>query len=397
MRLPFHPILALLLGGTLFAEASPTSSGGGATLLPDDSLASGGRVSGGNVTAEISVGGAIGGSVSNVTTNGVQSRGGFTGQLYDAVGLELSADPSTTVNEGESVVLLSTVTMDDGTTLADAATWSIVDGPLATVEGGIATARPTPVSATAHVEGAYDLLTEQLALTVLPLPYAPRPLSWDPSGDQPYHIFLGTDLGSLSEVGTSNIPRFNPGQLEMGTTYYWQILDDMGTDITPGGAGPQSFTTAVYQPDTRVGRGALPETHIGDDVHNLTGAGQLVGLKLKGTKPGRFFFSVENDGDEEDSHLFRGTRASSKMKFVNYYRLTPTRENVTAAAVAGGYRAGETTPGETINFEVQARSKGKKKVNQLLLLSARSEEDERGEDVGAGRIVAKPKKKKKKK
>ena len=62
----------------------------------------------------LSVGDGIAGGVSNVTTGGAQTKGGFTGQLYDAQSLAVSADPAV-VNEKSSTQLSAVATMDDDT------------------------------------------------------------------------------------------------------------------------------------------------------------------------------------------------------------------------------------------------------------------------------------------
>lgn len=393
----------LLILTTPAAHADPTASSTSFTLLPAETGAGGGRVANGGstITADISVGDGIEGGISSVTTGGVQARSGFTGQLYDAVSMVLAPAAGTAVNEGDSLRLSALVTMDDGTRNEDAGPrWSILSGPITAIDRrGLASAGATARDASATVRALYETLSQDLPLLVRASPFAPYPLSWeDPAanGNGPYRIFLGTTPGNLVEVGSSAQSHFNPGQLAMGTDYWWRVLDASDNDLTPGG-GPATFTTDLYRPDTRVGLGALPGSHIGNNVFNTSGAGQTVALKLKGKKPGNLYFSVENDGDVTDEQRFRAPRGSKTLGTVTYTRLNgPSPGNVTAAAITNGYQTGELAPGELALYRLSAKSKGKKKARQNLLLSTSSDLDTRGIDAGRGSLSVKPVKKKKK-
>ncbi len=387
---------AALLLATIPALADSTASSEGVKLIHAAPGESGGLVSGGLVTAEVTTGSAIAGGVSSVST--ISETGGFTGQLYDATSLTVSADPGTTLNEGEAVQLITNATLDDGTTLnTGEAVWTINSGPIASVSAnGFALAASVNATSAADVEGALGSATGNIALSILNLPYQPNNLSWE-GNNGPYTVYFGTDTNALTEITGLPTNIYTPGQLEMGTTYYWRVLDMENNDITPGGNGsdPISFTTSVFQPDMRVGNKGNPATHRGNNIYNLSGGGQLMPLKLKGTRAGKLYFSIENDGDADDGHRFRGTKAKrSSFKSVNYYRLSGGRANVTGAAIRSGFLHSNVTPGSIVSYQIQAKAKGKKKASQLLKLSAISAEDSRGADLGKAKLIGTVKKKK---
>ncbi len=82
--------------------------------------------------------------------------------------MELSSTPTTSIDEGSTDQLASTLLLDDDTTLATSSAWSIVDGPLASIDAnGLATAglvyEDSPATASASASG----LTGFIGLTVL--------------------------------------------------------------------------------------------------------------------------------------------------------------------------------------------------------------------------------------
>lgn len=240
---PLILIIAALTVSAHAAEPVSSSASGSILLLPAEPGAGGGQVAGGNVVAEISFGDAIEGGVSQLSGGGVQAKSNYTGQLYDAVSLDLSAAPTSSVAAGETVQLAATVTMDDATTLAtDDLGWTLVDGPLAGVDsGGLVMAGYPNTSTAATVRGSYDLLSETIGLTVTPLPDEPQVFSLgDLGGTGPYDVRFGNDPDSL---GSNNVPgdTFDAGLLNDGETYYWQVFDSTSANVTPGGSGPVRF------------------------------------------------------------------------------------------------------------------------------------------------------------
>ena len=123
-------ILAVGASSHLSAQISTSAS---YELLSAELGPGGGAVQnvGGTITAEISVGDGIGGGVSNLSAGGVQTKGNFTGQLYDPVGLDVTGAPSS-VTETASTQLSASAVMDDDTTLLldpSDVTWSVMAGP----------------------------------------------------------------------------------------------------------------------------------------------------------------------------------------------------------------------------------------------------------------------------
>ena len=161
----------LLIAGTLFGQSSsthhefhhaPLGTGGG-------TIANGSET----VVAETSLGDAFGGGVSDLTASGVQLKHNYTGQLYDVVSIEVAATP-TTIAEGGTRQLTTTVTLDDTTRLAltpDEFVWGFGAG-IAGIDPltGLATAelvyedRLAPVSA-----GHAGVNSADLILTILNL------------------------------------------------------------------------------------------------------------------------------------------------------------------------------------------------------------------------------------
>ncbi|MDF2378557.1 MAG: hypothetical protein P1U81_20155, partial [Verrucomicrobiales bacterium] len=371
---------------TLHAEPTSTSF----TLLSAETGAAGGTATSASFSVDTVTGSAVAGGVSNITTGGVQAKGGYTGQLYDATSLAVSADPAATVNEGDAVQLSALVTMDDDTTLATTdVAWSVQDGPATVNADGLAIGGTVTADAAATVRGTLDAVFGELSLSVINLPYASSPITWtDPAsgGNGPYRVLFGTDPGSLVEVATPGVNFYNPGQLDMGTTYFYQIFDSENNDLTPGGQGPASFATSLFRPDMRIGTKGLPSSHRGNDIYNLTGGGQLASIKMKGKKKGKVYFSVENDGDAIDDHTVRGTKASKKFKFIKYFRVSDVRANITAAAIKTGYVQEDVAPGDIVSYEIQAKANGKKRASQTLKIGATSASDSRGSDLAKSKL-----------
>jgi len=62
-----------------------------------------------------------------------------------------------------------------------------------------------------------------------------------------HEVYLGTDLDALTLAGTVAEARFEPGNLEFGRTYYWQVVEVNEADATTEWAGDVwSFSTKEY-------------------------------------------------------------------------------------------------------------------------------------------------------
>jgi hypothetical protein len=168
-----------LLFGThpqAMAQAGSSASSANHQLLhaPPGTPAGGGAVSGGNetISAEISVGGESHGVPGEITAFGTQAKPNLIGQLYDPRTLAVSAMPAT-VEERGTRQLTATATLDDGTTLAVAATevvWSEHSEALAGIgTAGLVTAASVYQDESATVHGSHHGITDPdgFSLTVL--------------------------------------------------------------------------------------------------------------------------------------------------------------------------------------------------------------------------------------
>ncbi len=163
------PILAASLVASVHADP-PISTSASFTLLPAPVGPGGGTVSGGDITAEVSIGDTSIDGVSNVTIRGVQEKGGFTGQLYDPRAISISASPAS-VNEGQDRKLDGDAVMDDDTRLEldpSELVWGVVSGPVAGINAnGLATAGIVYEDTTATVRGTWLGAIGDFDLTVL--------------------------------------------------------------------------------------------------------------------------------------------------------------------------------------------------------------------------------------
>lgn len=127
----------------------------------------GGRIAGAGIEAWTSTGDAIEGGVT--VAGPVRHSGGYTGQLYDPVALQLTATPTTTVPEGLTRQLNAITLLDDNTFLATAQpAWSILGGPLTSVSAtGLATAGIVYNDSPATVRATANNLSATILLTVL--------------------------------------------------------------------------------------------------------------------------------------------------------------------------------------------------------------------------------------
>lgn len=128
--------------------------------------AGGRRTTAGLYTIDNSVG-AIGALNSG---GGNTGKHGYIGQLYDLVGLVLTATP-TSVNETLTRQLFADQLFDDFTTdslAASSVIWSVLSGPIVSINSsGLATAGNVYQNTSATVEGSYLSKSGSLNLTVL--------------------------------------------------------------------------------------------------------------------------------------------------------------------------------------------------------------------------------------
>ncbi len=107
--------------------------------------------------------------ISTVASPAEVAKQGYVGQLYEVVGLNVTA-PQTFVNEGTTLQLGVAQLLDDATTLAlsaSAVTWSVFSGPLASISlTGLATAQIVYQDTGAIAQASFQSFTGQFPLTV---------------------------------------------------------------------------------------------------------------------------------------------------------------------------------------------------------------------------------------
>ncbi len=166
-----NSIISLSIFVTAFAMGtarSETRTSPDYALVTETHDAGGGRLASADYAADASIGGV--GGVSTASAPPETLKAGYIGQLYDPVGLSISASP-TNLNEGTTRQLAAGQAMDDGTflTIAPASVaWHVVSGPISSISpGGVATGgyvyRDTPAS----ISGALQGFDASLGLTVL--------------------------------------------------------------------------------------------------------------------------------------------------------------------------------------------------------------------------------------
>ncbi len=175
--------------------------------------------------------------------------------------------------------------------------------------------------------------------------------------------------------------------LDSDTTYYYQVFDSRGNDVTPGGPGIKSFRTKFYRPDMRIGTKAATSTHQGNGIYNRTGKKQSLSIQMPVGGRTAVYFSVQNDGDSPDGIIVRASKPRSSMKYLRYFRLSFGRQNITAATVRNGGRSAKIAPNQSIAYVLRAKpSRGSTKSGQKVTIRARSTADGRAYDVAKAKL-----------
>ena len=166
--------LSLGFSISLFAVAPQPASadvrtGGSIAYTVEATGPSGGKIAGGNVVIDSAIGTPAGGSsLDNPFTTNL--RNGFAGQLYDIIGLSLTADPAP-VEEEARTRLNAQADLDDGSTInldPTDVSWSVVGGPITdpVAASGLAGAEPVYEDTQATVAGNYLGANGSLDITV---------------------------------------------------------------------------------------------------------------------------------------------------------------------------------------------------------------------------------------
>lgn len=118
--------------------------------------------------------------------------------------------------------------------------------------------------------------------------------------------------------------------------------------------------------DNLIGRKRALTKMKGNNVYNASGAGQKIVARAKGPK-GKFFFSVQNDGNVSASSTIRrkGKVKGVKAKF---FRLSGGRQNVTAKILTSGYKASNMAPGASVVFKAKTKFTGTEKQDGMVRL-----------------------------
>ena len=138
------------------------------TIIADTTDSGGAKASS---TAYSNVGSAGGiAGVSTAAAPAETAKSGYLGQLYDVIGLTLTA-ATLNVNETATDQLGAWQLLDDTSLLAVSATsvtWSVVSGPITGISpAGLATAGPVYQNTTANVQGSFGGFSGMLNLTVV--------------------------------------------------------------------------------------------------------------------------------------------------------------------------------------------------------------------------------------
>ena len=184
-------LLSVVIG--LILAAVPVAAFAATDLEPSAVDSCGGRLSGGDVVMDSSVG-AI---VESVSGSGVIVKSGYAGQLYDLVALQVTASP-TSLNENATRQLSAAGLYDDDTLgeLAGSAEWSVVGGPLVSIDAaGLATADDVYEDTVATAQGTCDARTGTVGLLVL---------NTDPDNYGAYAGDILPDDWQVNNFGTDN-------------------------------------------------------------------------------------------------------------------------------------------------------------------------------------------------
>ena len=213
-------------------------------------------------------------------------------------------------------------------------------------------------------------------------------LSWTGSttywGNTVYFDTANPPANVLTNYG--NPAGTNPGPLQPGTTYYWQVVTN-----GPGGSAPGpvwSFTTltpAVCQPDLTI-RNAASGNYEGVGVYNLNGSGQTVAETMDSGDTANFVIRVQNNGNVPDSFVVTVPCDGSGWRVAGYQMSNNSQmqNNI--------WSTGRLRPGESAAYLITVTSTGSACATHTLtqLITAVSQKDpSKADAVQAVTIVEK--------
>lgn len=116
-------------------------------------------------------------------------------------------------------------------------------------------------------------------------------------------------------------------------------------------------------PDLTIGKKLTSQR--GENVRNLSGAGQKKLVKTKGKKV-KFILRAGNDGNVPDEYRISGLRGGAKS-IHRYFSLSGGRANLSAAVVSGRHLTGPLTPGGIRTYELRMKPKGKYRDQRMTV------------------------------
>lgn len=149
------------------------------------------------------------------------------------------------------------------------------------------------------------------------------------------------------------------------------------------------FDEHLYQPDLWIGTKSGNQK--GNNVHSPSGAGQKISVVARGNRKGKFFFTVENDGDIDDTYEVLGSRGNAKLD-VSYRQTSPVGANVTGAMTRNGRVLQNVAPGSTAKFRATVKGTRKsrgKRASRTFTIRAISRADFTS-DAGKAKVKKKP-------
>jgi hypothetical protein len=166
----YFPIILTALCAICSSALAGSHTSASYTITTDSTDIAGTRTQSLNYRTDSSAGGI--GGLSTASPVATTVKHGYAGQLYDIVGLSITAPPSASLNEATSRQLVAAPRADDATTLAalnpSTVAWSIVSGPISGISsGGLASAGNVYIDTAALIGGSAQALSGQFNLTVL--------------------------------------------------------------------------------------------------------------------------------------------------------------------------------------------------------------------------------------
>lgn len=146
-------------------------------------------------------------------------------------------------------------------------------------------------------------------------------------------------------------------------------------------------TGPVHQPDAQI-RLARQTAFAGDDVYNLTGAGQTRSTTAAPGQRRTFVVRLQNDGNATDGFTVRGCSAAAGFS-VRYLAGTSGTTNITSAVTTGTYAVAGLAPGAAaaLRAEVTVLAGARRGTVQSCLVTATSQSSGTVADAVLGRVA----------